>query len=152
MTTSTGLASERRCHGPYFASSTGVILIIFIARVLPREVTASPSSSHSAAMKAAMLSVVPAHTLHVGDNPYRCLAASDTLAIGEPGALTVSGSMLAKFCCASHGGHRSSTGSYPSLRALFQSVHLLVPAFKRVPSVLVSTRGKQSLCSTPCSQ
>lgn len=63
-------------------------LSILTARVLPRLVTAWPGVVASAAMKAAMLSVVPATTEHVGGKLNLDAMLADTGPTTAPGIVT----------------------------------------------------------------
>jgi hypothetical protein len=85
-------------YSPYLASSTRASLSSLTARVLPRDVTASPTSLTPAATNAAMLSVVPPHTRQVGGRPVRCATSAVMGPTGVPGPTTARGSRCAKGC------------------------------------------------------
>mmetsp|Transcript_16939 Transcript_16939/g.52035 ORF Transcript_16939/g.52035 Transcript_16939/m.52035 type:complete len:204 (+) Transcript_16939:590-1201(+) len=119
---------------PKSASSTLVVEIILIAMVLPSEVTASPGCEHPDARKAAMESVVPPTTAHSRGKPKvllpdRCTfrSASPPSTAAAPGGSTAAGSTswgspTSERISRSQPGHRRFSTSYPSFKALCQSL------------------------------
>lgn len=89
---------SRWLYTPYAASSTLSSLSSFTAMVDPKLVTASPTWLTPAATKAAMLSVVPPHTMQLRGRPVRLAAAAVTAATGAEGATTVLGNSSAYSC------------------------------------------------------
>lgn len=107
-------------YTPLLASSTAFSLSSFTARVLPSDVTAPPTLSTPAAKNAAMLSVVPAHTVQSADRPVWWCVWGVIWLIGEPGERVVLGRYWLSLVEESQGGKEGEggEGSKPSLRAL----------------------------------
>ncbi len=102
---------------PYLLFSIRVLLSNFKTNVEPREVTASPEFVALLAIKAAILSVVPAQTKQLADNCNLFAIAEVILPMGFPGGNTSGKSELTDNFF-NQLGYTKFSISYPNFRAL----------------------------------